>query len=402
MDRTIIAVDMDAFYASVEIRDNPELAGKPLIIGALPHERGVVSTCSYEARKYGVRSAMSIKDAYRRCPNGIYMHPNFHKYEEASHQIHEIWSQYTDVYEYISLDEAFLDVTHTAHLFGGARKIGHDIKAGVKSRTRLTCSVGIGYSMMSAKLASEEKKPDGFFEIPTPEFLTDLIIDRNVRVVYGIGAQTAEQLQKAGIITVRDIYNNKARVEGLLGNYGKQLIELAEGIDNRIVAHQPKSKSLGKEITFQHDTVDYDYLKDVLRLLAKELSFDIRSKEIFCRTVTLKITYGDMKKITRSKSGDATNKANDIYTTVAALLDSIEKRAVRLVGISLSGFTDVDARQLSLFTTRQDLQSDKLDRAMLALQHKYGADIIKTGSELDAEQKLASEKSNLENEFNRG
>jgi DNA polymerase-4/DNA polymerase IV (DinB-like DNA polymerase) len=255
---------------------------------------------------------------------------------------------------------------------------------------------------MSAKLASEEKKPDGFFEIPTPEFLRDLIIDRNVRIVYGIGAQTADQLQKIGINTVRDIYNNKTRIENLLGSHGRLIIELAEGIDNRVVARQPKSKSLGKEITFQHDTLDFDYLKDVLRLLAKELSFDIRSKGIFCRTVTLKITYGDMKKITRSRSGDATSKANDIYTTAATLLDTIEKRAVRLVGISLSGFTDVDARQLSLFTTKQDLLSDKLDKAMLKLQHKYGADIIKTGSELDAEKKLAWDKSNLENEFNKG
>jgi DNA polymerase-4/DNA polymerase IV (DinB-like DNA polymerase) len=167
------------------------------------------------------------------------------------------------------------------------------------------------------------------------------------------------------------------------------------------VARQPKSQSLGKEITFQHDTVDFGYMKDVLRLLAKELSFDIRSKGIYCRTVTLKITYGDMKKITRSRSGDATSKANDIYATAAALLDTIEKRAIRLVGISLSGFTDVDTKQLSLFTTRQDLLSDKLDKAMMKLQRKYGADIIKTGSELNAEKNLTSDEHNLENEFNK-
>ncbi len=401
MDKEIICVDMDAFYASVEIRDNPELAGKPLIIGALPSERGVVSTCSYEARKYGVRSAMSIKDAYRRCPNGIYMHPNFHKYEEASRQIHEIWSSYTDLYEYISLDEGFMDVTRTAHLFGGAVKISHEIKARVKSKTRLTCSVGIGYSLAAAKLASEEKKPDGFFEIRTPEFMRDLIIDRSVRVVYTVGAQTAAELNKLGINTVRDIYNNKERIIGALGNHGRLLIDLAEGIDDRVVARQPKSKSLGKEFTFQRDITDFDYLKDVLRLIAKELSFDIRSKEIYCRTITLKTTYKDMKKITRSKSGEATRKANDIYNTAAALLDTVERRPIRLIGISLSGFTDLASRQLSLFTTKQDAQSDELDAALMKLQRKYGADIIKTGSELNAEKNLSADEGNHGNEFNK-
>ena len=164
MERTIIHVDMDMFYAAVEIRDNSELAGKPLIIGALPHERGVVSTCSYEARTFGVRSAMSIKEAYKLCPHGIYMHPNGYKYIEASSQIHEIWGGYTDIIEYISLDEGFLDVTGSLCLFGGAAKIGHEIKSKVKSHTGLTCSVGIGYSLMSAKLASEEKSLMGFMK----------------------------------------------------------------------------------------------------------------------------------------------------------------------------------------------------------------------------------------------
>jgi DNA polymerase-4/DNA polymerase IV (DinB-like DNA polymerase) len=161
------------------------------------------------------------------------------------------------------------------------------------------------------------------------------------------------------------------------------------------VARQPKSKSLGKEITFQRDTADFNYLKDVLRLIAKELSFDIRAKGIYCRTVTLKITYKDMKKITRSRSGGATNNANDIYTAAASLLDTIEKRPVRLAGISLSGLTRDGSRQLSLFTTKQDVLSDKLDKAMLKLQNKYGVDIIKTGSELNAEMNLRREEVNF-------
>jgi len=182
MNRIILSVDMDMFFAAVEIRDNPELKGKPLIIGALPHERGVVSTCSYEARKYGVRSAMSIKEAYRLCPQGIYMHPNMKKYKEASDAVHGIWAAYTDLIEYVSLDEGFMDITGSAHLFGagssggGAEKIANEIKKRTKSETGLTCSVGIGYSIMSAKLASEELKPDGLFSIPNPESLISLII----------------------------------------------------------------------------------------------------------------------------------------------------------------------------------------------------------------------------------
>jgi len=152
--RQIIHVDMDAFYAAVEVRDNPDLAGKPLIIGALPTERGVVSTCSYEARKFGVRSAMSIKEAYRRCPHGIYMHPNGRKYSETSKQIHEIWDDYTDLCEYISLDEGFLDVTGSAHLFGGAAFIGREIKHRTVETVGLTCSVGIGLPLYSDRLMS--------------------------------------------------------------------------------------------------------------------------------------------------------------------------------------------------------------------------------------------------------
>ncbi|MCL1981561.1 MAG: DNA polymerase IV [Clostridiales bacterium] len=385
---TIIHVDMDAFYAAVEARDNPALQGKPLIIGALPSERGVVSTCSYEARKFGVRSAMSIKEAYKLCPDGIYMHPNFHKYERASSQIHEIWNKYTDLIEYISLDEGFLDVTGSMVLFGGATKIGLEIKSMVKEQTGLTCSVGVGYSMMSAKLASEEKKPDGFFEILTPEALRNLIVDRSVRIVYGVGPQTAEELKRIGVNSVRDIYANRQAVTNLLGNHGRQIVELADGTDSRRVASMAKSQSIGKEQTFQQDIADFDYLKDVLRLTARELSYDIRLKGLFCHTVTLKATYKDMKKITRSRSGDATNRANDIFSTAAGLLDKIERRPVRLIGITLSGFTDAPDRQLSIFDDDTDMKGEKLDATVLNMQRKYGMDIVKSGNELIAEKRI--------------
>ena len=392
-ERTIIHVDMDAFYAAVEARDDPRLCGKPLIIGALPHERGVVSTCSYEAREFGVRSAMNIKEAYSLCPHGIYMHPNPRKYKEASDRIHDIWLRYTDIIEFISLDEGFLDVTGSAAHFGGVNKVGLMIKERTAAETGLTCSVGIGYSKTSAKLASEEKKPDGFFEITTPEAQKALIMDRNVRVIYGVGPKTAESLQSAGIASVRDVLGNRPTVIKLLGNHGQQIIDLADGVDNRPVMpyYESKAKSLGREHTFQQDVTDIDYLKDALRLIARELSLKIRFDGIFVRTVTLKVKYANMKLITRSKSGDAIYRANEIYEIAAALLDNVEKRPIRLIGISLSNFAESDFRQLTMENIgneREDERKEALDNALLELQRRYGGEIIKTGNEIIAEKRF--------------
>jgi len=392
-DKTIIHIDMDAFYAAVEVRDNPELKGKPLIIGSLPHERGVVSTCSYEARVYGVRSAMSIKDAYRRCPDGIYMHPNMWKYHKVSERLREIWLTYTDIAEFVSLDEGFLDVTGSAFRFGGASAIGHEIKERTKEELGLTCSVGIGYSLMSAKLASEEKKPDGFFKIPSAEALKELIIDRNVRIIYGLGPKTADALLQRGIKTVKDLLDNRFTVLEVLGQHGQHFIDLAEGKDNRQVTpyYEGEAKSVSRETTFQEDIKDFDYLKDALRLLAKELSLSLRFDELHARTVTLKVKYATMKLITRSKTGEAVNKANDIYKIAASLLDTVDKRAVRLVGIGLSGFNEADFMQLTMDDSgnmRDTEKEENLDNTLLELQRRFGGDVIKTGNEIIAEKRF--------------
>lgn len=384
---------MDAFFAAVEVRDNPQLAGKPLIIGALPHERGVVSTCSYEARKFGIRSAMSIKDAYQRCPHGIYMHPSIHKYQTASAAIHKIWSDYTNLAEYISLDEGFLDVTGSLGIFGSAVRIAREIKARTKSELGLTCSVGIGYSMTTAKLASEEKKPDGLFEIPDADFFRALIIDRNVRVIYSVGKKTAEKLEAAGIHTVRDVLLHRQQVIDMLGKHGHQIVALAGGTDDRRVTpwYEAEAKSIGREHTFQKDITDLDYLKSALRLIAKELSMKLRLSGLYCQTITLKITYWNMKGITRSKSGEATNRAKELYTTAAAMLDTIEENPIRLVGISLSGLTQDNFRQLTMAdigAAQTEARQEQLDGRLLNLQRKYGAGIIKTGIELEAEKHI--------------
>jgi len=394
--RRIIHVDMDAFYAAVEVLHDQSLAGKPLIIGALPNERGVVATCSYEARKFGVRSAMNIKDAYRLCPHGIYMHPNFDKYVAATQQIQKIWDDYTDVVEHISLDEGYLDVTHSAQLFGGAVAIGHDIKRRVTEEVGLSCSVGIGYSMMSAKLASEEGKPGGVFEILDADALKKLIIDRNVRAIYGVGAQTAATLEQYGIKTVRDIIDNTDKVRKLLGKYGYDIVNLANGVDTRRVATVPKSKSIGKEHTFQKDITDFEQLRDALRLMAKRLSYKIRMGGLSAKTVTLKVTYSNMVQVTRSKSdkgGTLVSTTREIYETAAGLLDKIERRSIRLIGISLGGLTgDTSVEQINLFeTTTESKKSTVLEQLTLELQYKYGLDKISSGAEVLARKNLQSD-----------
>lgn len=384
---------MDAFFASVESRDHPELAGKPLIIGALPQERGVVSTCSYEARKYGVRSAMNIKEAYRRCPQGIYMHPDIRKYREVSAQLHEIWGTYTDVMEYISLDEGYLDVTGSIRLFGSARNIGQMIRERTRKEVGLTCSVGIGYSKATAKFASEEKKPDGFFEIPDQEFFRELIKKRKIEVLLGVGNRSSEKLHEMHIYTVQDLLENQKRVEEVFGKRGRQIVEIAQGIDEREVVpyYESEAKSISREHTFQQDSSDLEYLKSYLRIFAKELSLKLRSRGCYCQTVTLKITYASMKGITRSQTVEPTNSTETIYHTAAGLLEKIPFQPIRLIGIGTGNFTESKTEQISLWNLKdveKENKKEELNQKLFGLQKKYGSGIIKTAAELEAETKI--------------
>ncbi len=336
MGRLIIHVDMDAFYASVEARDNPALAGKPLIIGALPQERGVVATCSYEARKFGVHSAMNIKDAYRLCPQGVYMHPDRQKYQRVSTQLHEIWHSYADVVEFISLDEGYLDVTRTADKFCGARAIAWKIKERTKAELGLTCSVGVGYSMTSAKTASEEKKPDGFFEIPTPEAFVNLILDRDVKVLYGVGAKTAEKLKEARILTVRDVQNNRQRVISMFGKMGKYIADLSLGVDERPVtsSDEAEAKSIGREITF---------------------------------------------------------RAYEIYMAAVSQLKDLLRGPIRLIGISLQNLNETYSRQLTfsdLNGAREKFLSRRWKKAVWNLQRRYSVNLFVGKTQTEWEEHL--------------
>ena len=379
MDQIIIHVDMDAFFASVEIRDDPSLRGKPLIIGSLPSERGVVATCSYEARKYGVHSAMNIKEAYRLCPNGIYMHPNMEKYRKVSGQLHGIWNSYATASEAIAFDEAYLDVTETAGDFTGARQIARTIKRRIREELGLTCSVGVAYSKTAAKTASEEKKPDGYFEIPTPEAFVKLILDRDVRVLYTVGAMTAEKLYAAGIRTVRDVRERQQDVIRLLGKQGQWITRLSFGIDDRkVTPYRPQdAKSISREVTFQKDVDNYDLLKDVLLLLALSVEDRARRAGLHGQGVTLKLTYSDMKGISRSQIVLAADSALAIYRRAAQMLDQVEKRPVRLIGTGIYNLSDEQERQLSfedVFEQAGQEREEELQRLLEGLQERYHLD----------------------------
>ncbi|MBQ6150203.1 MAG: DNA polymerase IV [Mogibacterium sp.] len=384
MKQIIIHVDMDAFYASVEVRDDPSLAGKPLIIGALPTERGVVATCSYEARKYGVHSAMNIKEAYRRCPHGLYMHPNFEKYRSVSEQLRKIWYDYAVKMEPIALDEAYLDVTYSAGDFERAGEMAREIKARTRSELGLTCSVGVAYCKTAAKTASEEKKPDGYFEIRTPEDFVELMIDRDVKSLYTVGAKTAEKLNRLGIYTVRDIRERKDEILERFGKHGQLITELAFGIDDRkVVEYKPEdAKSLSREVTFQEDTDNYRMLDDVLVLLALSVEDRARRHNVHGKGVTLKLTYADMQSITRSRLITAEDNAATIYSETSRLLEQVEKRPIRLIGTGLYNLSPDEGRQMTindyLETGDGSLSpEDKpgvIERKLQELQARYGLD----------------------------
>ena len=378
-DQIIIHVDMDAFFAAVEVRDDPSLRGKPLIIGSLPTERGVVATCSYEARRYGVHSAMNIKEAYRLCPNGVYMHPNIEKYRAVSEQLHAIWNSYATALESVAYDEAYLDVKERAGDFAGAGRIAREIKRRTREELGLSCSVGVAYSKTAAKIASEEKKPDGYFEILTPGDFVDLIIDRDVRTLYTVGSRTAERLRTSGIRTVRDIRENPEEVVRLLGKQGEWITALAFGKDDRkVTPYSPEdAKSISREVNFQKDVSDFDLVKDVLVLLAICVERRMKRHGLYGNGVTLKITYADMKGITRSRLGWTADGAAAIFREAADLLQTVDKRPIRLVGVGVYNLSDDEYRQMTIYdyldetaADREKGRKDLLD----PLHRKYGLD----------------------------
>ncbi len=341
--RKILHIDMDAFYASVEQRDNPAFRGKPVIVGGTPAQRGVVAACSYEARKFGIRSAMSSYKALQLCPSAILITPHFEKYEEASSLIHEVFSEYTNLIEPLSLDEAYLDVTDNYKHIPIATQIAKEIKQKIFEKTGLTASAGVSYCKFLAKIASGFKKPDGL-TIVTPAKALEFIDKLPIGSFHGVGKVTEEKMFSLGIKTGADL--RKKSLNFLSSHFGKSgdwFYSLARGIDESPVEPYRERKSIGREITLEKDITDMAKIFELLEELAFAVEKDLTSADKYGRTVTLKVKYHDFKQITRSISLNVRVRAGaTILEQVLKLLKKTEagKKKIRLLGISIHSFTE--------------------------------------------------------------
>ena len=384
MTRTILHVDMDAFYAAVEERDRPELRGKPVIIGADPRGgagRGVVSTASYAARRFGVASAMPISTAWRLCPQGVFIAPDMAKYSEVSKQIRVVFEAFTDLVEPISVDEAFLDVTASVRLFGGGETIARKIKARIRDQTKLTASVGVATAKLIAKIASDLKKPDGLVVVP-PGTERAFLAPLPVRRLWGIGPKMEERLAKLGVHTIGQLA--EAKVTRLLGTHGLDLQRLARGEDDRpVVSDSGPAQSVSVEHTFDADQGDSRELRKALLRLADELSRRLRAESMAGRTITLKYRDETFKTTTHARSRKApTNVAADLFTLAAALFDEVHgSLKVRLLGIGVSGFDE--PAQKSLFEDEGSARGARIDGVRDRVREKFGKTALFRASELE-------------------
>lgn len=368
--RVIMHLDMDAFFASVEQADNPELKGKPVIIGG--EDRGVVSAASYEARKFGVRSAMPSATARRLCPNGIFLKGRMRRYKEASEQVMAVLRGLAPLVEQTSVDEAYLDATGLEHLYGTPLELAMRLKADIRQATRLTCSVGVGPNKFLAKIASDLDKPDGLYEI-RPEDVQVFLRELPVGKIPGVGPSCLAVLGRLGVKTAADVlrFPRDFWLERL-GKWGGVLHDRAQGIDERILTTWREIKSSSAENTFSRDVDDPEFLRRWLWRQAERVGRDLREHGLFGRTVVLKLKYADFTQITRSRSlRVSTNSTRVIYETAAEMLESVPlARKVRLIGVGVSNF-DKGQVQLGLLADLEP-RPDKLDLALDAIREKFG------------------------------
>jgi len=384
--RYILHIDMDAFYASIEQLDNPALKGKPVIVGGSPKERGVVSAASYEARKFGVHSAMPMVQAVRLCPQGIFVPGRMERYVEISRKIQSIFLNYTPDVEPLSLDEAFLDVSGCISLFGSAEAIGHRIKADIKDQLGLTASVGIAPNKFLAKLASDLKKPDGFVVL-TEQNKQQILDPLPVSKIWGIGKVTSEALKQAGISTIHQLRTTPESIlKSIFGNQVFDILELAQGIDDRKVEPVSQSKSISSEKTFGTDVLDKDILLGVLLGQVEEVSQRLRTEGLEARTITLKIRYRDFKTITRSHTLDKpSNTTLLLWQEAKSIFNQWHRKSaapLRLLGFGASGLSPKGTGQQLLFSDPEEEKQKKIDSAFDTIRKKYGDDSMKRGNTL--------------------
>ena len=385
--RHIIHLDMDAFYPAVEMLDNPELKGKPVIVGG-SRERGVVSSASYEARTYGVHSAQPMATAMRLCPNGIVLPVRMSRYKEVSEQVFEIFYFFTPLVEPLSIDEAFLDVTGSTRLFGSPIEIAQKIKQMVAEKTGLTISAGVAPSKFVAKIASDIEKPDGLTVVPADKVRT-FLDPLPIKKMWGVGKVTQKALSRIGIHTFKDLSQMSAEVlEKNFGKHGIHMHQLSKGIDERNVVTSHDVKSIGHENTYSEDILDVESAKRELLSLANRVARRMRRKGFEGKTITLKVKYHDFVQITRSVTlPTGTNDSTDIYANICRLVEktAVGKRPVRLLGISLSKLSNIDSgHQLSLFDPHAAKEKrKKLNKTLDSMFEKFGDKGIRPGSLID-------------------
>ncbi|MCA9405486.1 MAG: DNA polymerase IV [Candidatus Omnitrophica bacterium] len=383
-NKVIAHIDMDAFFAAVEQRDRPELKGKPVVIGADPQKgkgRGVVSTCSYEARPYGIHSAQPISMAYQKCPHAVFLPPSFSKYKKVSLQIRDIFHQFTPNVEPISVDEAFLDLTGCFHFYHSPAGAGREIKRRIYEATGLTASVGIAPIKNVAKIASDLCKPDGLLEVKL-DGLMDFLKPLKVEKLWGVGPKAKTALNKMAIITVGDLMKiPKATLIGRFGDYGLHLYNLSHGIDPRDVCDSDEVKSVSHEHTFSVDTCDIAEVHRIMLILSEKISRRLRKLDLKGRTIGVKIRLKGFTTYTRAISlENGTNFADDIYSQSRLIFDKFYKKGqrIRLIGIRLSNFKEHYIQE-SLFPDVQKKRKEDIHKAIDAIKDKFGEKAIHRG-----------------------
>jgi len=386
--KAIIHLDMDAFYASVEQLDHPEYRGKPVVVGADPRGgkgRGVVAACSYEARPFGIRSAMPISRAYQLCPQAIYIRPRISRYAEVSDSIFAILREYTDLVEPLSIDEAFLDLTASQRLHGPAETIGRTLKARIRSELGLVASIGLAPNKFLAKVASDLGKPDGFVVVlpdKEREFLDPLPISR----LWGVGPKTELRLRRIGFQTIGQIARMRVEeLETILGSGGRDLWELANGIDDREVVPEREAKSIGAETTFTQDTDDREEIRKTLLELSDRVGRRLRREGYTAGGVILKFRDHNFRTVTRAAILDhTTDVGDDLFREVVKLLQRVSwaGKRVRLLGITVTHLhpaAESPGAQMSLFKPNADPRR-QLARTVDAIRERFGTDAITRAS----------------------
>ncbi len=386
---TILHLDMDAFFASVEQHDDPTLAGKPVIIGN--HLRGVVSAASYEARVFGVRSAMPVVEAKRRCPHGVFLPGNRRRYSEVSRIVMATLERISPLVEPASIDEAYVDITGTETLFGPPETLGRAVKAMIRQETGLACSVGIAPVKFIAKIASDYDKPDGL-TVVAPDQVALFLADLPVEKIPGVGKRAQETLARLGVRLVRDVLAYPPDFwQRHCGKWGLDLYARANGRGSDIVSPSREAKSVSAENTFDVDTADRERLSTWLLLQAERVGRELRQENLRGRTVTLKLKFNDFRQITRSRTlPEPTDGDAAIFQAAKTLLDAEPlPKSVRLIGLGVSNFGRQE-RQLELFASpaqTQTARDGKIDAALDAIRGKFGREAIVRGRLFDFRKK---------------